>query len=189
MKPFDISSQAAKQIIARFDNLDIISNEFRGDITLSLPSESLPEVIRYAKEAADFNMLVNICSVDNMGKAPRYQVLYHLTQAETGANLTLSVKTNDSVPSVCPYFASANWHERETYDLMGIQFSGHPDLRRIMMWEGYPFYPLRKDFPLEGIPTEMPDVAFTEAAPTQGAPFATTPCSSTSAQREPRSHN
>ncbi|MFR1412306.1 MAG: NADH-quinone oxidoreductase subunit C [Akkermansia sp.] len=102
-------------------------------------------------------------------------------------NLSLKTKVDDGeeVPSVSGIFQGANWHEREVWDLMGIKFSGHPDMRRILMWEGYPYFPLRKDFPVQGLPTEVPGVAFTEAAPTQGAPFATEQ-GAASACREPR---
>src|SRR6267143_1181791 len=65
-------------------------------------------------------------------------------------------------------------------------FNNHPDLRRILMWDGYPFFPLRKDFPLEGLPSEMPDVAFTSAAPMEGGPFVTQPSTATAKDREPR---
>jgi NADH-quinone oxidoreductase subunit C len=84
-------------------------------------------------------------------------------------------------------WATANWHEREAFDMYGIRFSGHPDLRRILMWDGYPFYPLRKDFPLAGRPSDMPDVAFSKAAPLEGGPFVTMPSSATTKDREPRS--
>ena len=70
--------------------------------------------------------------------------------------------------------------------MMGIKFNGHPDLRRILMWDGYPFFPLRKDFPLEGLPSEMPDVAFTKVTPLEGGPFVTVPSTATSKDREPR---
>ena len=65
------------------------------------------------------------------------------------------------LPSVLGVWRTVNWHEREIYDMMGIRFAGHPDLRRILMWEGYPYFPLRKDFPLAGKPTDLPEVAFT----------------------------
>jgi NADH-quinone oxidoreductase subunit C len=68
------------------------------------------------------------------------------------------------LPSVMGVWRTANWHEREIYDMMGIRFAGHPDLRRILMWEGYPYFPLRKDFPLAGKPSELPGVAFTNRA-------------------------
>jgi NADH-quinone oxidoreductase subunit C len=70
---------------------------------------------------------------------------------------------------------------------MGGTFAGHPDLRRILMWDGYPYHPLRKDFPLAGRPSEMPDVAFSKSAPLEGGPFVTTHCAAGSREREPRS--
>ena len=171
---------------------DIITDryEFRGDITLTVARQAVADVVRWLRDSAGFDMLVNLSSVDNMGESPRFEVNYTLTQSETGANLSLKTKVDDGeeVPSVTEIFQSANWHEREAWDLMGIKFSGHPDLRRILMWEGYPYFPLRKDFPVQGVPTELPGVAFTEAAPTQGAPFATEQGRCPSACREPRSH-
>ena len=85
-----------------------------------------------------------------------------------------------------PVWRAANWHEREIYDMMGIRFSGHPDLRRILMWEGYPYYPLRKDFPLAGKATDLPEVAFSRPAPLEGGPFVTTAGEEHREQREPR---
>ena len=91
------------------------------------------------------------------------------------------------MPSVIDIWATADWHEREVYDMMGIEFEGHPDLRRILMWEGYPFHPLRKDFPLAGKETDLPDVAFTGVAPLEGGPFVTAPSADSTVHREPRS--
>jgi NADH-quinone oxidoreductase subunit C len=71
--------------------------------------------------------------------------------------------------------------------MMGIKFSGHPDLRRILMWEGYPYFPLRKDFPLEGLPSDMPDVGFTKTAPMADGPFVTSAGVGDTVTREPRS--
>jgi NADH-quinone oxidoreductase subunit C len=89
---------------------------------------------------------------------------------------------NPSMPTTSGLWAGANWHERECYDLMGIKFEGHPDLRRILMWEGYPWHPLRKEFPLAGMPTDLPDAEIaaevkvgTIAAPMAGGPFVATP--------------
>ena len=92
----------------------------------------------------------------------------------------------DAPPTVSDLWPTADWHEREIYDMMGIRFAGHPDLRRILMWDGYPFFPLRKDFPLEGKPSDMPDVAFTGIAPLEGGPFVTSPSDATVKDREPR---
>jgi NADH-quinone oxidoreductase subunit C len=95
-------------------------------------------------------------------------------------------EAKSELPSVTAVWRTANWHEREIFDLMGVRFRGHPDLRRIIMWEGYPHFPLRKDFPLAGKPTDVPDVAFTQAAPLEGGPFVTAPGGRDAIQREPR---
>lgn len=185
----DIQKQAVEKICARFPQ--VISKEFRGDITLTVQAEDLLDVMRYCKEACQFDILLCVSSVDNLGAEPRFEVNYTITQAEVGANLLVRVPVAEeapSVPSVVPIWRGANWLEREQYDLMGINFEGHPDLRRIMMWDEYPYHPLRKDFPLEGIPTEIPGIAFTESAPTQGAPFCTRP-GATAGDREPSSQS
>ena len=93
------------------------------------------------------------------------------------------------VPSVCKVWRTAEWHEREAYDMMGVKFADHPNLKRILMWEGYPYFPLRKDFPLEGKPTEVPGVAFTNVAPMAGGPFVTVAGGKDSSAREPRRRN
>ncbi len=183
----ELQNSAADKICAKFPS--ITRKEFRGDITLTIPKDVLLDAMRYAKEGCGFDMLICVSSVDNLGQEPRYEVNYTITQAETGANLLVRCpvpESDASVPSVVPVWRSANWLEREQYDLMGIEFTGHPDLRRIMMWEGYPYHPLRKDFPVMGKPTELPGVVFTEAAPTAGGPFTTTPGVKTAGEREPR---
>lgn len=183
-----LQNQAADAICARYPQVS--RKEFRGDITLTVSPADLLEVMRYAKEACGFDMLICVSSVDNLGQEPRYEVNYTITQSETGANLLVRTPVSESnlvVPSMVPVWRSANWLEREQYDLMGIEFDGHPDLRRIMMWEGYPYHPLRKDFPVAGKPTETPGMAFTEKAAAGGAPFATRPGAMTAGEREPRS--
>lgn len=183
-----LQKEAAERICARYPQT--LLNEFRGDVTLTVAPDDLLALMKYAKEACGFDMLICVSSVDHLGQDPRFEVNYTITQAETGANLlirTLAPESAPSVPSVVSVWRSANWLEREQYDLMGIEFAGHPDLRRIMMWEGYPYHPLRKDFPVSGKPTETPGMAFTEKAPTGGAPFTTRPGVMTAGEREPRS--
>jgi NADH-quinone oxidoreductase subunit C len=89
-------------------------------------------------------------------------------------------------PSLTGVWPTADWHEREIYDMMGIRFSGHPDLRRILMWDGYPYFPLRKDFPLAGKQSDLPEVAFTDPAPLAGGPFVTIAGGKDTISREPR---
>ncbi|MBR4107736.1 MAG: NADH-quinone oxidoreductase subunit C [Akkermansia sp.] len=184
----ELQTAAAEKICTRFPQ--ITRKEFRGDITLTIRPEDLVAAMRFARDTCGFDMLVCVSSVDHLGQEPRYEVNYTITQAETGANLLVRTPVSEAenaVPSVVPVWRSANWLEREQYDLMGIEFTGHPDLRRIMMWEGYPYHPLRKDFPVAGKDFEQAGVAFTQKAPTGGAPFITVPGGKTAADREPRS--
>ncbi len=131
--------------------------------------------------------------MDNFGDEPRFELVYELYSMTHGLHLRLktSVSEDDleAAPTVSDLWATADWHEREIYDMMGIRFAGHPDLRRILMWDGYPFFPLRKDFPLEGKPSDMPDVAFSNIAPLEGGPFVTSPSSATTKDREPRARH
>jgi NADH-quinone oxidoreductase subunit C len=164
--------------------------EFRGEFTLVLSEPArIHEVCRQAKQNLGFDYLVDISSIDNYGEDPRFTVVYHLYSY--GHRQSLRLKTsvseeNPEVPTVSGVWRTADWHEREIYDMMGIRFQGHPDLRRILMWEGYPYFPLRKDFPLAGKASEMPDLAFSNPAPLEGGPFVTAPGGKDAIAREPR---
>ena len=150
----------------------------------------IADICSVAKSQLGFDLLSNLCSVDNFGSEPRFEVVYELYSVEHNHSLRLKIAVSEDeleVPTVSAVWGGANWLEREVYDMMGIRFSGHPDLRRILMWEGYPFYPLRKDFPLAGRPSEVTGVAFTKAAPLEGGPYVTTPSPAGSREREPRS--
>ena len=182
--------ESANKIKAKFGDLISEPTEFRCEITLKLAdAEKIFDVCQFAKRSLGFDYLVDICSVDNYGEDPRWTVIYHLRGVANGQDLRIKTDVSEEkseLPSVLPVWRTANWHEREVYDLMGIRFSGHPDLRRILMWEGYPYHPLRKDFPLAGKPTDLPGVAFTKVTPMEGGPFVTLPSSSDSIAREPR---
>ena len=182
--------ESANKIKAKFGDLITEPTEFRGEITLKLAdAEKIFDVCQFAKRSLGFDYLVDICSVDNYGEDPRWTVIYHLRGVANGQDLRIKTDVSEEkseLPSVLPVWRTANWHEREVYDLMGIRFSGHPDLRRILMWEGYPYHPLRKDFPLAGKPTDLPGIAFTKVTPMEGGPFVTLPSSSDSIAREPR---
>jgi NADH-quinone oxidoreductase subunit C len=182
--------ESANQIKAKFGDLISEPAEFRGEISLRLAAaEKIFDVCSFAKKQLGFDYLTDICSVDNYGETPRWTVVYHLRNMKTAVELCLKTDLSEEkseLPSVIGVWRTANWHEREIYDLMGIRFSGHPDLRRILMWEGYPYHPLRKDFPLAGKPTELPGVAFTRVTPMEGGPFVTLPSTGDSIEREPR---
>ncbi len=182
----------ALKLKERFGELLSEPQEFRGEITVCVNDHTrIAEVCAYAKQTLGCDYLVDITSIDNLGEQPRWAVVYELYGYNHNCHLRL--KTNipeesSCLPTVSNIWKTANWHEREIYDMMGIRFDGHPDLRRILLWEGYPYHPLRKDFPLQGKPSEVPDVAFTQPAPLEGGPFVTKP-GKTASKREPRSHS
>jgi len=181
----------AKSLQGQFRNAISGPIQFRGEVTLELGDAArIAEVCSYAKASLGFNYLTDITSVDHLEdeNVPRFSVVYELYGLEHQCHLRLKTRIseeNPELPTVTTVWRTANWHEREIYDMMGIRFAGHPDLRRILMWDGYPYHPLRKDFPLAGKESDMPDVAFTNAAPLEGGPFVTNSGKDTEA-REPR---
>ena len=180
----------AKQLKAKFGELLSDPAEFRGEVTLHLAdSQRIAEVCAFAKLDLNCDYLTDISSIDNYGTDPRFTVVYHLYGY--GHRCYLRLKTDVSeetpeIPTVTGVWRTADWHEREIYDMMGIRFRGHPDLRRILMWEGYPYFPLRKDFPLAGRPSDLPEVAFTKPSPMAGGPFVTIAGGNDTISREPR---
>jgi NADH-quinone oxidoreductase subunit C len=180
----------AQQLQREFGALIASPVEFRGEVSVGVgDAEKMPAVCAFAKEQLGCDYLVDITSIDNHGEDPRFVVVYQLYSY--GHRLRLRLKTAVSeekgeLPSVTSVWRAAEWLEREVYDMMGLRFRGHPDLRRILMWDGYPHFPLRKDFPLAGKPTDLPEIAFTQAAPEEGGPFVTVAGGQDSAEREPR---
>lgn len=184
------ASEAAQKLQEKFGDIISAPVEFRGETTVKLAdAEAIVAVCEFVKKGLAFNYLVDICSVDNYGDDPRWTVVYHFYGLEHGAHFRLKTDVSEEkseLPTVTTVWRTADWHEREIYDMMGIRFREHPDLRRILMWEGYPYFPLRKDFPLAGKPSEMPDVAFTKPAPLEGGPFVTIAGGKDTIAREPR---
>ncbi len=185
--------ELARQLREAFPELIAPPTEFRGEATLVvLDPERVPEVCRHAKEVLGFDMLLDLSGVDNYGDDPRWLVVYELLGLGHGQHLRLKTAVSEErseLPTVSSIWRTADWHEREVFDMMGIRFSGHPDLRRILMWDGYPYHPLRKDFPLAGKETSLPEVAFTRPAPLEGGPFVTVASTADSIAREPRARN
>jgi NADH-quinone oxidoreductase subunit C len=184
------AGELAQQLKTRFGDLISEPAEFRGEITVKLSdADCIAEICQFAKKDLGFDYLVDISSVDNYGEDPRWTVVYHLYGY--GHHCALRIKTDvgeeeSELPTVTSVWRTANWHEREVYDMMGITFRDHPDLRRILMWDGYPYFPLRKDFPLAGKPSNVPEVAFSNSAPEEGGPFVTVSGGKSAIEREPR---
>lgn len=162
--------------------------EFRGEQTLRVELAALHDVLAMCRNELGYEMVLDVSSLDHFGDDPRFEIVYEIAALDDSKRLRVKapVAEEEAVASATDLWLGADWHEREVYDMMGIRFSGHPNLKRILMWEGYPFYPLRKDFPLAGRPSEMPDVAFTGVAPLEGGPFVTCAGGEDTVRREPR---
>lgn len=180
----------SKKLREKFGEILSEPGEFRGEVTLKVAdAERIGEICAFAKAELGFDFLLDITSVDNYGEDPRWTLVYELYGVSHKCHLRLKTEVSEEkseLPTVTKVWRTADWHEREIFDLMGIRFRNHPDMRRIIMWEGYPYHPLRKDFPVNGKPSEVPGVAFTRAAPIEGGPFVTTPGARDSVEREPR---
>lgn len=154
-----IDHPAAAKLKERFPEMGLKGSEFKGDTQIVVPAAHLVEVVSYLKNdpSLGYNMLSDVTAVDylNYGNAKdRFGVVYVLNSVDVGLpRLILRVFLNEpdiSVDSLVPIFAGAEWIEREAYDMFGIVFKGHPDLRRILTWEGFKAHPLRKDYPVTG---------------------------------------
>jgi NADH/F420H2 dehydrogenase subunit C len=128
----------------------------RGEATALIAREHIVEVCTYCRDDAElqFDHLSDVVAVDWPERDERFDVVYHLYSIPANQRLRLKVHAGDgvTVETVTGVWPAANWLEREVYDLMGIEFANHPDLKRILMWDDYPYFPLRKEFPTEGEP-------------------------------------
>jgi len=152
-------------------------------LTLLCPSEDIIAFCTNLRDERTFDLLVDLTAIDHGEKSQdRFSVVSHfyslIHKDYLRVHYFCSDTENPEVPSLSEVFPAANWHEREVFDMFGISFTNHPNLKRILMWDDYPYFPLRKDFPLAGIevPLPAPDVsevtqAGVEAAPMMGGPF------------------
>lgn len=134
------------------------THSYRGDDTLVVDPARITHVMTALRDDPELlmNFLVDLTAVDYLGREPRFEVVYHLRSFKTGARLRVKAPVAEpedgsypTIDTVVPLWASANWWEREVWDLYGIKFRGHPDLRRILMYEEFVGHPLRKDYPKE----------------------------------------
>ncbi|MEX2381462.1 MAG: NADH-quinone oxidoreductase subunit C [Opitutales bacterium] len=165
--------------------------------SLNVPANSIVELCAFLKQKLQFDQLMDVTGVDWNEGSPRFTVIYHLYSSRNRGYVRLAATCpsdkEPEMPTISGLWPTADWHERETFDMFGIRFSGHPDLRRILMWEEYPYFPLRKEFPLTGIETELPDAADVQevtntkilGAPMMGGPFVS-PQKGSMSNREPR---
>jgi NADH-quinone oxidoreductase subunit C len=136
-------------------------SEFRGDVTVTVKKADIVKIGEFLRDTPElaFDMVIDVLGVDMYRPENRFEVVYNLYSLKNKAYVRLKVLVDESdlsVPSVTAVWPGANWHERETYDMFGVKFAGHPDLRRMYMPEEFEYYPLRKDFPTMGIPDSLP---------------------------------
>jgi NADH-quinone oxidoreductase subunit C len=125
-----------------------------GELNITARTEQIAQVIRFLRDDPEcrFTQLIDICGVDYPQRSQRFDVVYHLLSLNLNQRVRVKVATDEAtpVPSITGLFPVANWHERETFDMYGVTFNGHPDLRRILTDYGFSGYPLRKEFPVTG---------------------------------------
>lgn len=149
---------------------------------VNCPVKELVGFMKAMQKAERFNMLMDITAIDWQEGPFRFTCIYHLYSAVSHQYFRVASNCSEgdppAIPSLVSLWLAADWHERETFDMFGIHFIGHPNLKRILMWDDYPYYPLRKDFPLAGIEVPLPaaDVAertgvSVQEAPMVGGPF------------------
>jgi len=131
------------------------ARSYAGDLALVVTREGLVAVARSLKEQHGYLYMVDVAGVDHPTRPERFEVVYHVYNHAAERRVRFKVSTDEAtpVPSLCEVWRGVNWPEREAYDMFGIRFAGHPDLTRILLWEGFNGYPLRKEFPVEGIDT------------------------------------
>ena len=156
------SLEAAKLLKQRFATAVSDPKEFRGEASVLIERSLIVDVCRFLRDdpGLSFDLLSDISGVDFEDQEPRFEVVYHLYSFKNACWLRLKVRVPEddcTCPSVVSVWRGANWHEREAFDMYGITFEGHPDLRRILMWDRYPYFPLRKEFPLAGKEAPLPD--------------------------------
>ena len=164
-----------ESIRAALPDTVVSAKSFAGQVTVVVQKDAIARVARHLKDAEDFKYCVDVTAVDWKTRTPRFDVVYHFYSFSKNARIRVKCAAADGedVPSIAAVFLAANWCERETWDMFGIPFSGHPDLRRILTWDGFKGHPLRKDFPLEGIDTGA--AIYPEEWPEGGGPGAKDP--------------
>ena len=151
-----MSKAVLEKLLRKFPDAITATHDRHGDDTAVVRRDQLVDVMTFLRndEGTRFEMLSDLTGVDYLGvKEPRFEVVYHLYSLSRGHRIRIKVELGEEdphVPSVLGLWKSANWMEREAYDLYGIRFDGHPDLRRVLLYPEFEGHPLRKDYPLEG---------------------------------------
>lgn len=151
---------AVKKLREKFPGSILGVETFRDETTALVAKKDILSICQFLSSDPDlqFNLLTDLCGVDFLLETPRFEIVYHLCSLKNNQRLRIKTRVGEgeTVSSVESVWKVANWYEREVYDLFGITFENHPDLRRILLWDGYQGHPLRKDYPTEGPDFDKP---------------------------------
>jgi len=156
----ELKNEIIEKLSQAFPSAVITYEEFREELTLRLEAARLLAVLKFLKEdeGLKFEMCEDVTAIDEARKKNRFTAVYHIYSFKHNFRLRVKSNVDDascSIDSVTTIYRSAEWYERETYDMFGIKFNNHPDLRRMYMPEEFEYYPLRKEFPVLGIPGSL----------------------------------
>ena len=157
----EIKELVPQKLNTQFSEIDFEVSEYLDELTIKLPKEHIVKVCEFLKKDSDLEFLLcqDITAIDWAKRKDRFTVVYHIYSFKNNFRLRLKADVDESdcaIDTVSSVWKGANWQERETYDMYGIKFNDHPDLRRMYMPEDFEYHPLRKDFPLMGIPGSIP---------------------------------
>jgi NADH-quinone oxidoreductase subunit C len=147
------NNRAVVKLKERFAAEIVDIKEFRGEVTVTVKKDKIVEICSFLKMSLAYNMLTDVTAVDYLGQEPRFMVVYNLYSIPNKDRLRVKAQVSEDdcfIDTVSNVWSTAEWLEREVYDLFGITFNNHPDLRRILMTEDWVGHPLRKDYPLQG---------------------------------------
>lgn len=158
----------------RFGETVLDVSEYAGEQTVFVEKERIADVVRFLKDEQQFAYLSDVGGVDRFTDDDRFEVFYNLVSFQQRKRIRLKVRVDEgdlTVPTITNVYRAANWNEREVYDMLGIRFDGHPDMRRMFMPEDFEYYPQRKEFPQLGIPGSLPLPPQTPEGDIQYDPF------------------
>lgn len=150
----DHGSKALRRLLDHHAAAVVDTHAHLGDATAIVRKEQLVPVMRFLRDDSElaFDMLMDLTCVDYLGEEPRFEMVYHLYSLAKNHRLRVKARVSEQaceIETLCPLWPAANWMEREVWDLYGVRFTGHPDLRRILLYEEFQGHPLRKDYPKE----------------------------------------
>lgn len=157
----DFKELITQRLTEKFPEIDFDITDYKDQLAISFNKQYIVTVSNFLKsqDELEFKLCEDITAVDWARRKNRFTVIYHIFSLKLNSRIRLKIDIDESdckIESVSSVWKTANWHERETYDMYGISFNNHPDLRRMYMPEEFEYHPLRKDFPLMGIPGSLP---------------------------------